>query len=257
MPPAVGCGNAASRSVTAMSAGHAWPRPSQSCPGTPGLHAAPQHRTGAERSRKLCLPCEPAHRMSRPLDTLEIGPVRCAWMPHARGTPTAPLVHPWLATQLGVDEAELGLWRDGHGRPHLGAAHAGFDVNWSHSGERLLVALGTGVRTGADLEFLRPRPRAMVLAERFFAPGETAALQAMPADTREAAFVRLWCAKEAVLKAHGRGIAFGLHRLEFACVGDRWHMRACDPALGAPEEWTLHAFVPMPGYLATLAWRST
>jgi len=193
--------------------------------------------------------------MNQPQDMLAIGPVRCAWMPHMRGTPTAPLVEPWLAAQLGVRPHDLGLWRDAHGRPHLGPGCAGFDANWSHSGERLLVALGEGVQLGADLEFLRPRPRAMVLARRFFAPAETRALQALPDAVREQAFVRLWCAKEAVLKAHGRGIAFGLHRLEFAWDGDGWRMRACDPALGTPGDWTLHAFTPVPGYLATLAWR--
>src|SRR3546814_19369694 len=71
----------------------------------------------------------------------------------------------------------------------------------------------------------------------------------------EAAFVRLGCAKEAVLKAHGRGLAFGLDRLEFALCGDDWALVACDPALGRPSDWTLHAFMPMPGYLASLAWR--
>lgn len=194
--------------------------------------------------------------MSSPRDALQIGPVQCAWMAHRRGTPTAPLVQPWLAARLGVDEAALGLWRDPHGRPHLAAGHGGWDVNWSHSGERLLVALGRGVRVGADLEHLRPRPRAMVLAARFFTAGETAALAAMPDGRREDAFVRLWCAKEAVLKAHGRGIAFGLHRLEFVVEADRWRLDACDPALGRPGDWSLHAFAPMPDYLATLAWRS-
>ena len=32
-------------------------------------------------------------------------------------------------------------------------------------------------------------------------------------------FFRLWCAKEAVLKAHGHGISFGLHKQRFAPDG--------------------------------------
>src|SRR3546814_3037285 len=80
-----------------------------------------------------------------------------------------------------------------------------------------------------SLELLRPRPRALALAERFFVRSETGALLALPAEAREAAFVRLWCAKEAVLKAHGRGLAFGLDRLEFALCGDDWALVACDP----------------------------
>ena len=87
--------------------------------------------------------------------------------------------------------------------------------------------------------------------------GLAAAIDSVPAASRELAFVRLWCAKEAVLKAHGRGLSFGLHRLEFAPRDDDWALVSCDPALGKPSDWTLHAFAPMPGYLASLAWRAS
>lgn len=186
---------------------------------------------------------------------LDVGPVRCAWGSYRRGEPAEPLVRRWLAAQLAVDEDALGLWRDPHGRPHLGAAWTGRDANWSHSGERLLVALADGVRVGADIEWLRPRPNAMTLARRFFTAAEAGRLAALPHDLAERRFVRLWCAKEAVLKAHGRGIAFGLEKLEFAPDGEGWRLVACDPALGAPGDWRLHAFEPEPCYLATLAWR--
>ena len=187
---------------------------------------------------------------------LDIGPARCAWGPYRRGEAAEPLARRWLATQLAVGEDALGLWRDAYGRPHLDAAHAGLDANWSHSGERLLVALARDARIGADIEWLRPRPTAMTLARRFFTAAEAARLDALPHDEAELWFVRLWCAKEAVLKAHGRGIAFGLEKLEFAPDGDGWTLVACDAALGAPADWRLHAFTPEPGYLATLAWRT-
>src|SRR5690606_3006644 len=107
-----------------------------------------------------------------------VGPVRCAWGPHRHGTPAQALVRPWLAAALDLPEDALPLRRDARGRPRL--AVPGLDVNWSHSGERLLVALGRGVQLGADLELLRPRPHALALAGRFFAPAETRALAALP-----------------------------------------------------------------------------
>jgi 4'-phosphopantetheinyl transferase len=192
--------------------------------------------------------------MFSPDNSLAVGPVRCAWSPYRHGMPAETLVRPWLASALGAPANALALPRDAHGRPRLEPPHGDSDVSWSHSGECLLVALGTGVRLGADLEHLRPRPRALALAERFFTAAETMALAALPAAMQELAFVQLWCAKEAVLKAHGRGIAFGLDRLEFAARGHAWVLAACDPALGRPADWTLHSFAPMPGYLATLAW---
>jgi len=85
---------------------------------------------------------------------------------------------------------------------------------------------------------------------------EADALDRLPADTAEAAFVQLWCAKEAVLKAHGHGLSFGLDRLEFTARDGGWALTACDAALGTPDDWSLHAFAPRAGYLATLAWRS-
>jgi 4'-phosphopantetheinyl transferase len=89
---------------------------------------------------------------------------------------------------------------------------------------------------------------------RFFAPQEADALAAM-ADPG-AGFTRLWCAKEAVIKAHGLGLAFGLERLVFAvdATGD-WQLVETDPRLGRPADWTLAHFAPAPGYRACVAWR--
>ncbi|NYZ63496.1 4'-phosphopantetheinyl transferase family protein [Luteimonas deserti] len=191
--------------------------------------------------------------------SLRAGPVRCAWRDYHRGQAAESLVRPWLALELDRPDAALDLTRDPRGRPALridgrppGAAP---DVNWSHSGGLLLAALGDGVRVGVDVEWLRPRPQAMALARRFFTPGEAAALARMAPAAAEAAFVRLWCAKEAVLKAHGHGLSFGLDRLEFTARDDAWMLSACDPALGLPDDWSLYAFSPRPDYLATLAWR--
>ncbi|QDW66844.1 4'-phosphopantetheinyl transferase family protein [Luteimonas granuli] len=187
---------------------------------------------------------------------LQVGPVRCAWRPYRHGERAEPLAREWLADELGTPPGALEISRSRQGRPLLGGEHAGWDTSWSHSGEGLLMALAHGLRVGIDLEVKRPRPRALVLAERFFAPGEAAALAALPAAGREAAFVSLWCAKEAVLKAHGQGLSFGLHRLEFACEQGNWRLAACDPVLGMPEDWSLETFRPAPDYLATVAWRA-
>ncbi|MEN4903511.1 4'-phosphopantetheinyl transferase superfamily protein [Luteimonas sp. TWI1416] len=200
--------------------------------------------------------------MFSPYSSLRTGPVRCAWRDYRRGQSAETLLRPWLATELAIDAARIDLSRDARGRPQLrvatdasGDPPTRFDINWSHSGEALAVALGDGVDVGIDIEWLRPRPQAMALARRFFAREEADALARLPPDDAETAFVRLWCAKEAVLKAHGHGLSFGLDRLTFAAVEGYWSLVACDPALGRPGDWRLQAFSPLPGYLATLAWR--
>ncbi len=188
----------------------------------------------------------------------QFGPVQVQALPYQPGQRGEPQVHATLAQWLQrAPEQPLPLERDAHGRPRLLEPYADRDAGWSHSGEHLLLAVGHEVMLGVDLERLRPRPRVLELAQRFFAPAEADWLQALPAHAREAQFLRLWCAKEAVLKAHGRGLAFGLHRLQFQAPDPEAPLRlqACDPALGEPGQWQLQEWVPMAGYHAALAWK--
>ncbi|TXI47624.1 MAG: 4'-phosphopantetheinyl transferase superfamily protein [Lysobacter sp.] len=229
-----------------------------------------------------------------PVNSLRFDAVACRLWPYRRGESAEARVRAWLSEALGRAESEIALTRDARGRPHLAPidgesmGNGGeIDVNWSHSGDWLLAAYAVDARVGVDIEWLRPRTTALALARRFFAPEETEAL-ARFADAPamlERQFVRLWCAKEAVLKAHGHGLSFGLEKLRFALDDPRDDGRdddhddgrddgrdenrdlaeppapprlvACDPALGAPHDWRLRAWTPAPDYLATVAWRAT
>ena len=182
--------------------------------------------------------------------------IRYAFRAYRQGMAAELLVRAWLALELDCDPIAVALLRDALGRPQLGGVQRRFDVNWSHSGEGLLIALGDGVQVGADIERVRPRPRALALAKRFFAPAESECLAALPQDQCELAFIRLWCAKEAVLKAHGRGLAFGLDQLVFAEEHGALQLVECGNLLGQPHDWSLREFEPEPGYRAAIAWRA-
>lgn len=182
-------------------------------------------------------------------------PARLWLLPHPRRARGEPHVRPLLCDALGCEDAELPLSRALEGRPLLGPPFQDYDTGWSHSGDALLLALGRSIQLGVDIEQLRPRPRARELAIRFFHPDEVRWLLSLPADALEAAFVRLWCAKEAMLKAHGKGISFGLEKLAFAERDQGLQLVACDSALGAPAEWTLREWSPLAGYRAALVWR--
>lgn len=184
------------------------------------------------------------------------GPLVWTWRPHRHGLPTDPVAREWLAARLGVTPARLQLGREPRGRPFLGPPQAGLDCSWSHSGDGLLIALGRDVRLGVDCERRHARPRALELAERFFTCPERDWLATFATGSpRDDAFLRLWCAKEAVLKAHGHGLSFGLQRLRFADREGSLALVECDPELGEPSAWSLHEFEPEPGYVAALAWR--
>ena len=159
-----------------------------------------------------------------------------------------------LGGYLGVAPDRVALLDGAHGRPGLGAGHeTSLGFNWSHSGDRALIAVARGVVPGIDLERQRPRPRALELARRFFTADEAAALAALPDAARSAAFLRCWTAKEAVLKALGRGLAFGLHRLSVAGSADQLALTWLDgdDALA----WQLQPLAAGRHYVAALAWR--
>lgn len=177
------------------------------------------------------------------------------WMlPHAPRLRGEPAAREQLARVLDLAPHLLPITRDTLGRPHFIAPLHSLETGWSHSGEALLLALGEDIELGVDLERLRPRPRAMELAQRFYHPQETSWLHSLDEDARMLAFVRLWCAKEAVLKAHGQGISFGLHRFHVRLDEDRAWLAACDPALGHADDWHLHEWAPRADYRAALAW---
>jgi 4'-phosphopantetheinyl transferase len=174
-------------------------------------------------------------------------------LPYHRRRGRAPL-RSLLAGYLGIDAHQLALAEGVHGRPALaGAQDPSLDFNWSHSGEHALIAIARSIRPGIDLECLRRRPRALDIARRYFSADEVAALSAVPEAGRSAAFLELWTAKEAVLKALGRGIAFGLERLSICRVDGQLALRRLDgDDAGA---WQLHALRIDSSLVAALAWR--
>ncbi len=159
-----------------------------------------------------------------------------------------------LSAYLGVPADEIGLLEGEHGRPLLAPVHdPALGFNWSHSGSDALIAVGRNIAPGIDLERSRERPRALEIAQRYFTPDEAATLAGLPVDERHAAFLQLWTAKEAVLKALGRGIAFGLHRLSIGSGDGGFGLRQLEGEQIA--DWQLERLSPGSSLIAALAWR--
>jgi len=158
-----------------------------------------------------------------------------------------------LGAYLGLSSDDVVLVEGEHGRPVLAPPHEALAFNWSHSSDQALLAIARGVVPGIDLERLRARPRAMEIAERFFCTEETAGLAALEPAQRDAAFLELWTAKEAVVKAIGRGLAFGLQRLRFSVPPTPLRLLWLDGEDAA--QWQLHRLSTDSTHVATLAWR--
>lgn len=164
-----------------------------------------------------------------------------------------------LLTAYGGPEAPA-VARGEHGKPHFPGSFSRLGFNWSHSGDRALFAIGRGAEgfeVGVDIERVRPRPRALELATRFFAPDETAFLAALPAEDRLHAFLRLWTVKEAVLKANGGGLSYGLHRVAFALGGDAVTPVAFEGEIAPATEWCVESLDMGEAFLAAVAWRGS
>jgi len=186
----------------------------------------------------------------------QFSPIQVWQWPHSPSTRAEPAARAHLAAVLGYAPRALPLQRDLYNRPQLTGELAHWDCNWSHSGEHMLLALGKGVRLGVDVEQQRSRRQLRPLIRRFFHADEITWLESLDDTACEEAFFRLWCAKEALLKAYGRGLSFGLHKLCFRLTTNNdVYLSACDPALGAVYQWQLQSWQPLPGYHAALAWK--
>lgn len=176
------------------------------------------------------------------------------WLDYRREHGRMPL-RAILAGYLDAAPDTLTFVEGEHGRPALADPHAALAFNWSHSGDHALLAIARGIVPGIDLERLRPRPRAMDIARRYFCADETAALEALPPARRDDAFLALWTAKEAVLKATGRGLSYGLDRLQLTVPPPPSRLLRLDGDDVAA--WQLQSLTPDVGHVASLAWRGS
>ena len=146
--------------------------------------------------------------------------------------------------------------RSERGKPYA-PAHPDIEFNLSHAREHVLIAIARRQPIGVDLERVDRQIEIEDLARRFFAPAEADALEALPAPMRLVAFLRLWTCKEAVLKALGEGISFGLERVAFAldAAGMPLGLAGLAAEAGHPADWQLALLEPAPGFLGAVAWR--
>jgi len=159
-----------------------------------------------------------------------------------------------LGTVLQLWPGEVEIQRGANGKPHLAAAHGSqVRFNISHSGERALLALTVAREVGVDLERSRGNLDVLDIARRFFAPGESAALEALPAEERTEAFFRCWTFKESYLKARGEGLLARLDAFEVALSSRaaRVLWSTLDPA--DVDRWWLLPLDPGAGYQGALA----
>jgi 4'-phosphopantetheinyl transferase len=150
-------------------------------------------------------------------------------------------------------------WRfrvDAFGKPALAepVGDIPLQFNLTHTAGLAACALVHGHEVGIDAEALDSRGDHLDLARHVFASDEVQMLTALPANIREQAFLAIWTAKEAVIKATGQGLQISLDAFSV----DPARQRVIFPGDCAEdaERWSLHCH-RLPHHHLALATRAT
>ncbi|WP_240462027.1 4'-phosphopantetheinyl transferase superfamily protein [Burkholderia sp. Nafp2/4-1b] len=176
-----------------------------------------------------------------------------------RSAATRAALRDVLGAALAIAPRQVGIVVDASGRPSLDPAHrASLDFNVSHAGDHALIAWAGKGRVGVDIESCNRTTDWRALTREVCASIEAAYLDGLPLAARADAFMRVWSAKEALLKALGTGIVGGLRA--FAVVPPRDAATPAttivDPAAPAAGVAAFDAawLDAAPGYAACVAW---
>ena len=127
-----------------------------------------------------------------------------------------------LGLALSMDPCNLHFHYEKLGKPYINESRAGkiLNFNVSHSHEIALIAVTLDRLIGIDIEKQRDSINHNGLARRYFSSLEYDFFNQCNDDVRLRAFYTCWTRKEAVVKATGKGIAFGLKKFDVSVHPD-------------------------------------
>ena len=152
-----------------------------------------------------------------------------------------------LSACIQMAPGQIHFRRNTYGQPRLACEAArGWYFSLSHAGDLVYVAIAQGARVGVDVERLRPRMDCESVGQLCLSETEQRQLRHIPAQERSLAFHRMWCGKEALTKATGKGMHTALHTVHVGVPRES----------GAPMRlggWTVAELEAAPGYVAAVA----
>ena len=153
-----------------------------------------------------------------------------------------------LGQHLDADPAALRFGTTGNGKPRLDPPSL-LQFNVSHSGDVGLIAITKETDVGVDVEQIRPRDHIEGIARRVFTEAERDAIDG------ETAFYRHWVAKEAFVKATGRGVSSVKSFEVLLDAPDGARLVHVGGDYAEARRWTLTPIDVPPGYAAALVAR--
>ncbi len=131
----------------------------------------------------------------------------------------------------------------------LDAPH--YQLSFSSSTGATLAAASSGFEVGVDIERIRPIENVAALARRFFTNEEAEFLAALSPHQQNFEFLKSWTAKEAGLKAIGKGIVSGLN--SFVRTPDDKLKQERQTEM--PTSWALEYVNVLPDYVVAVIHR--
>ncbi len=125
-----------------------------------------------------------------------------------------------LCRRLGCENRRLAFASAPHGKPSatVDGSPVPVSFNVSHSGCHGLIAFAPAGRLGVDVEERVTHRNLDLLVETVLGEHEQAQLARTRGDARTHLFFKLWTMKEALIKAHGMGMALDPSRVEIPPV---------------------------------------
>ena len=147
-----------------------------------------------------------------------------------------------LSREVGCPNESLAFEAAKHGKPFalVDGQPASISFNVSHSGSHGLIAVAPIGRLGVDVEERAPRRNLDNLIEGVFSPQERAELESLEGCEQLHVFFRFWTIKEALVKAHGKGLSMKVAELEIPEEMRRGAIRCIGQFAQIPEtSWCL------------------
>jgi 4'-phosphopantetheinyl transferase len=160
-----------------------------------------------------------------------------------------------LSRYLDLPPASVVLAVGANGKPRLGDEYNESELrfNLAHTASLALIFLTRGCEVGVDVERLRTVRHAQHIAQRYFHPAEIEAIRLASPAARDAAFMRCWTGKEAILKAIGVGIIGSLAAFQVPMNLDEAYVEVPANGGATPARCWLQRIAPADEYLAAVA----
>lgn len=154
-----------------------------------------------------------------------------------------------LSLYLLISPAAIEFSYGEHGKPYI--LHQPLFFNMTNSNDFALYAISLEYELGIDVEGLTRAVDPLALAQSYFSLAEQSYLKQLSVAEQPLAFLKLWTAKEAFIKAIGKGLAFPLVKFSVDIEKERIAFIENEDV----SEWHLKLFSPAEDFTAALAWQ--